>query len=86
MSKYTTHIWGWFRKKRIGNVCQWIEKNYYYKIKIMFSLYHLQVDTFVLLQCLAVGIHVVMVDCVPFVGHVFAIIIITKFVPNLKFC
>ena len=51
----------------------------------MFSLYHLQVDTFVLLQCLAVGIHVVMVDCVPFVGHIFAIIIITKFVPNFKY-
>ena len=48
----------------------------------MFSLYHLQMDAFVLVHCPAMGILVVMVDCVSFVVHIFAVIIITKFVAN----
>ena len=48
----------------------------------MFSLYHLQMDAFVLVHCPAMGILVVMVDCILFVVHIFAVIIITKFVAN----
>ena len=50
----------------------------------MFSLYHLQMDTSVLVHCAAMCILVVMVHCVSFVGHIFAVIIITKFVANLQ--